>query len=151
MNTADKCMGIFTDNQLIQVRQLFLLASVCECWSTSSDVHVALPMMQQVLAPKVYLKYTELQGMEATKAASLNLYECPYCQYPAEVGGSGVYVKDVCPRSPSEVGCVQVDGDLRWFRCPSCSKETCVQCREDKHPDITCDQVRRGALDCPGP
>jgi hypothetical protein len=79
--------------------------------------HFPESQLLQVLSPKVYTKYTELQAAEALREADIaGLVSCPRCPF------QGI-----------------ADGDGGVLKCPDCKYDSCLVCHKEAHPGLQCE------------
>lgn len=94
------------------------------CMSANCGQGFSELCLQRCLDDKVLKKYNELQFKLVVENACDNIAKCPRCNFMA--------IPD-----PNWPPCL--------FHCPECKFKSCVDCGEEYHPGIRCDQVESKA------
>ncbi|KAB0794949.1 hypothetical protein PPYR_11788 [Photinus pyralis] len=87
------------------------------------ESHFTLPVLQDVINPKMFSVIASKKQVEEVKAAGIeDLETCPFCDFAA---------------IPAR--------DDKLFRClnPQCMKESCRMCKEPSHVPLRCDEVEK--------
>lgn len=99
--------------------------SVIKCMNTEGEVcqgYFSDEMIRLSLSEKVFTKYSEQLARDALKAAKIdNLKTCHNCQLQVEIN--------------PDVGIVMT--------CPNCYKNTCVECGDEAHVPLKCNEVEK--------